>query len=194
MLRYILRLLMFSLLGILHITAAASTIQPDSAAPELRASSSAQAFTCKYSKGCPTLAVEWGKITVTDPATNISRVYKDAKVWPGGARAWDWRETGTRHQPGTQLKDVEELLRPMPPASGHLEFLQVSDVAAADVVIVSRGMQLALQVAPDLRSTMDSTDADRPKWLELQTDLAVDRYNEFVASGKRVAAVLHSTC
>ena len=35
---------------------------------------------------------------------------KDAKLYPGGARAWDWRETGTRHDPGIQPTDVAELL------------------------------------------------------------------------------------
>jgi hypothetical protein len=28
--------------------------------------------------------------------------FKDAKLFPGGARAWDWRETGTGHVPGIQ--------------------------------------------------------------------------------------------
>ena len=29
-----------------------------------------------------------------------------AKLYPGGARAWDWRETGTRHRPGIQPADI----------------------------------------------------------------------------------------
>ena len=36
--------------------------------------------------------------------------FKDAKVFPGGAREWDWRETGTRHVPGIQPADVRELI------------------------------------------------------------------------------------
>jgi len=36
--------------------------------------------------------------------------FKDAKVFPGGAREWDWRETGTRHVPGIQPTDVQELI------------------------------------------------------------------------------------
>jgi hypothetical protein len=35
---------------------------------------------------------------------------KDAKLYPGGARAWDWHETGTRHDPGIQPADVAELV------------------------------------------------------------------------------------
>src|SRR4029077_14646613 len=36
--------------------------------------------------------------------------FKDAKVFPGGAREWDWRDTGTRHVPGIQPADVQELI------------------------------------------------------------------------------------
>src|SRR5499427_4765114 len=35
---------------------------------------------------------------------------KDFKLYPGGGRAWGWAETGTRHSPGIQPADVEELL------------------------------------------------------------------------------------
>ena len=52
--------------------------------------------------------VSWGQMEV---ASN-GRVYrfKDCKVWPGGAKAWDWNITGARHQPGTQPADIEEIL------------------------------------------------------------------------------------
>src|SRR5690348_3306510 len=56
---------------------------------------------------------------------------KDFKLYPGGGREWDWHETGTRHVPGIQPADVEELL-------GH----------GATVVVLSRGMDLQLQVDP----------------------------------------------
>jgi hypothetical protein len=26
--------------------------------------------------------------------------YRDAKLFPGGSREWNWRETGTEHVPG----------------------------------------------------------------------------------------------
>jgi hypothetical protein len=35
---------------------------------------------------------------------------KDFKLYPGGGRAWDWAEAGTRHSPGIQPADVEELV------------------------------------------------------------------------------------
>jgi hypothetical protein len=34
----------------------------------------------------------------------------ETNVFPGGAREWDWRETGTRHVPGIQPADVQELI------------------------------------------------------------------------------------
>jgi hypothetical protein len=47
----------------------------------------------------------WGLVRIDGHGT-----VKDAKLFPGGARAWDWRETGTRHRPGIQPADVAELL------------------------------------------------------------------------------------
>ena len=36
-------------------------------------------------------SLSWGHMKVK----GCSSSYKDCKVWPGGSRAWDWRETGT---------------------------------------------------------------------------------------------------
>jgi len=54
-------------------------------------------------------ALEWGVLEVEGG----SEPYKDAKLWPGGSREWDWNETGTRHVPGVQLADVEEERQPL---------------------------------------------------------------------------------
>lgn len=35
--------------------------------------------------------LSWGHMKVN----GCSCSYKDCKVWPGGSKAWDWRETGT---------------------------------------------------------------------------------------------------
>jgi hypothetical protein len=35
---------------------------------------------------------------------------KDFRLYPGGGREWDWRETNTEHVPGIQPADIEELL------------------------------------------------------------------------------------
>src|SRR6185437_2288414 len=49
--------------------------------------------------------LSWGHIEVEGHPP-----FKDAKIFPGGAREWDWRETGTRHAPGIQPADVQELI------------------------------------------------------------------------------------
>jgi hypothetical protein len=58
---------------------------------------------------------------------------KDFKLYPGGGSAWDWAETGTRHLPGIQPADVEELV-----------------ARGATAVMLSEGMNKQLQVHPDI--------------------------------------------
>src|SRR6516162_2220457 len=48
----------------------------------------------------------WGRLEVEGKA----KPYKDVKLFPGGSREWNWRETGTVHVPGIQPADVQELL------------------------------------------------------------------------------------
>ncbi|XP_075054708.1 mth938 domain-containing protein isoform X1 [Mixophyes fleayi] len=50
-------------------------------------------------------SLSWGSMSVA------GRAYKDCKVWPGGSRTWDWRETGTNHHPGVQPADLEEIVK-----------------------------------------------------------------------------------
>uniref|UniRef100_A0A8C8UKX9 Adipogenesis associated Mth938 domain containing n=2 Tax=Peromyscus TaxID=10040 RepID=A0A8C8UKX9_PERMB len=42
-------------------------------------------------------SLSWGQMKVQ----GSTLTYKDCKVWPGGSRAWDWRETGTEVPPST---------------------------------------------------------------------------------------------
>jgi hypothetical protein len=49
--------------------------------------------------------VSWGRLEVQGQA----EPYKDAKLFPGGSRTWNWRETGTGHRPGIQIADVQAL-------------------------------------------------------------------------------------
>jgi hypothetical protein len=120
---------------------------------------------------------EWGRISVAayGPSAAERRVdtYKDVKLWPGGARAWDWDETGTRHEPGVQIADVEELLE-------H----------GAEVVVLSRGVHRRLQVQPETLAYLEA----RGVAVEvLQSEAAVARYNQ-LATDKKVGALIHSTC
>lgn len=111
----------------------------------------------------------WGRIDVA----GLGR-FKDAKLWPGGGRAWDWGETGTRHVPGIQSADVEELLE-------H----------GCEVVVLTRGMQLVLQTQPETVAYLEGRGVEV---VVDETSAAVERYNALAASGALVGALIHSTC
>jgi hypothetical protein len=111
--------------------------------------------------------LSWGRIEVGP------RLFKDAKLYPGHAEPWDWRLTGTRHSPGIQPADLADLLE--------------HDL---DAVVLSRGVQLRLQVQPRTLSLLQARGVDV---YVLQTDEAVARYNALAATC-RVGALIHSTC
>jgi len=98
---------------------------------------------------------------------------KDFKLYPGGGRPWDWRETGTNHDPGIQPEDVAELL-------DH----------GATVVVLSRGMELRLQVDPRTLKLLDERGV--PVHVA-ETTQAVQLYNELAAT-QPVGGLFHSTC
>ncbi len=111
----------------------------------------------------------WGRIEVEGAAAP----YKDAKLWPGGSREWDWNETGTRHEPGIQPADVRELL-----------------VNGARTVVLSRGVQRRLRVRPD---TLEMLENQGVTTHVLQTEEAVRLYNRLRES-EAVGGLFHSTC
>ena len=112
--------------------------------------------------------LSWGRMEVDD-----ARSFKDAKLFPGGAREWDWRETGTAHVPGIQPADVEELLE-------H----------GAAVVVLSKGILERLQVCPETLQMLKERGI--PAHV-LQTEEAFRFYNELRAN-ERVGGLFHSTC
>ena len=71
--------------------------------------------------------ISWGHMEVEGLGSG-----KDFKLYPGGGREWDWRETSTEHVPGIQPSDVQELLE-----------------KGSKVVVLSRGMQLMLRTCPE---------------------------------------------
>jgi len=112
----------------------------------------------------------WGELRVN----GYAQPFKDAKLFPGGAREWNWQETGTHHDPGIQPADVEELLQ-------H----------GARIVILSTGQFRRLNVMAETQDFL----AARGVTLEiLSTKAAVRRYNEYCAQGQPVGALIHSTC
>lgn len=111
----------------------------------------------------------WGVTEVEGIGT-----FKDVKLWPGGAREWDWNETGTRHRPGIQPADVAELV-----AQG------------VEVVVLSRGRELQLETMPEVLALLD---AHGIRVVHVETSEAIDAYNRLAVQGVRVAALIHSTC
>ena len=112
--------------------------------------------------------ISWGRMAVEGLGTG-----KDFKLYPGGGREWDWSETGTRHVPGIQPADVEELLE-------H----------GSKVIVLTRGMQLALQTCPETLEVL--RDRGIPVHVE-ETRAAVERYNR-LAEREAVGGLFHSTC
>lgn len=110
----------------------------------------------------------WGRMQVESLGAG-----KDFKLYPGGGREWDWTETGTHHVPGIQPADVLELLE-------H----------GSDVIVLTRGMQLALQTCPEtvalLRERGISAHVE-------ETRAAVELYNR-LAENRAVGGLFHSTC
>ncbi|XP_029458051.1 mth938 domain-containing protein [Rhinatrema bivittatum] len=114
--------------------------------------------------------LSWGSMRVE----GCPQVYKDCKVWPGGSRTWDWRETGTNHHPGVQPADLEEVIK-----------------KGVKTLVIGRGMDEALQVPS---STVDYVKKNGIDVLVLQTEKAVKEYNTLAAQGVKVGGVFHSTC
>ena len=115
------------------------------------------------------LGIGWGDIEVDGLGHG-----RDMKLWPGGGREWNWRETDTHHVPGIQISDVQELL-------DH----------GSKVVVLTQGIQLRLQTRNE---TLDFLKEREVTWHIAETKEAVRIYNDLSARGERVGGLFHSTC
>lgn len=109
----------------------------------------------------------WGRLEVEGSS------FKDAKLFPGGAREWDWNETGTRHEPGIQPADVEELLD-----------------RGVETVVLGQGFYGRLGVC---RETLKLLEERGVPVHAVQSEEAVRLYNE-LREREKVGALVHSTC
>jgi hypothetical protein len=114
------------------------------------------------------MTVAWGQIEVEGVG-----MFKDAKVFPSGAREWDWSETGTAHDPGIQPGDVAELL-------DH----------GATTIVLSQGMLGRLHVCPE---TMRLLAERSVRTHVLPTQEAVELYNR-LRDKDAVGGLFHTTC
>jgi len=112
--------------------------------------------------------ISWGRMEVDGLG-----VGKDFKLYPGGGRAWDWTETGTKHVPGIQPSDVAELLD-----------------RGSTVIVLSRGMDLVLQTCPETLKLLRRCGITVHVH---ETRAAVALYNR-LAGDQPVGGLFHSTC
>jgi hypothetical protein len=112
--------------------------------------------------------LDWGYIEIEGFGD-----FKDVKLYPGGARSWNWGETGTEHSPGVQFTDVEELLE-------H----------GAMVIVFSQGVYGRLKIRND---TLEKLDQKGIKTHVLKTKAAKELYNE-LCENTPVGGLFHSTC
>ncbi|UCG52335.1 MAG: Mth938-like domain-containing protein [Candidatus Latescibacterota bacterium] len=112
--------------------------------------------------------LSWGQIAIEG-----ERSFKDAKLYPGGAREWDWNETGTRHVPGVQSADVQELI-------DH----------GARVIVIGKGMYEQLRVSEQALELLKQNGIATHI---LQTKKAVEKYNELRVT-EPVGGLFHTTC
>lgn len=110
---------------------------------------------------------EWGKITID----NLS--FKDVKVSEKILREWDWKETGTAHQPGTQVSDIKELL-------DGIEFISIST-----------GHEGKLGIDVDTISELNEHSIE---YFLGNTPKAIEVYNKKISEGVKCAGLFHSTC
>src|SRR5438874_9882284 len=113
--------------------------------------------------------ISWGRMEIDGFGSG-----RDFKLYPGGGREWDWKETNTHHVPGIQPADVEELL-----AHG------------STVIVLSRGMHFVLQTDPATLALLKRRGV--PSHIE-ETNAAVALYNRLAEEGEQVGGLFHSTC
>lgn len=112
--------------------------------------------------------LSWGKIEIDG-----NQKFKDVKLFPGGCREWNWRETGTEHSPGIQYSDVQELLD-----------------NGAKIIILARGVLGRLKVQ---KGVIEKLESNGFTVHVLKTKEAVKLYNELLKTEK-VGALIHTTC
>ncbi|NHZ87311.1 MAG: hypothetical protein GWP19_15815 [Planctomycetia bacterium] len=112
--------------------------------------------------------LSWGRIEIEG-----NLVFKDVKLFPGGCRQWNWRETGTEHSPGIQYSDVQELID-----------------NNTKIVILSKGILGRLKVQKEVGEKLKLENIVVHK---LKTKEAVKLYNK-LSKSEAVGALIHTTC
>ncbi len=115
------------------------------------------------------LDFSWGEILID----GYEKPFKDVKLFPGGAREWNWNETGTDHTKGIQPEDLTELIE-------H----------GAEILIISKGMLNRLRLSEKAKIFLQSAGIE---YFHLNTKKAVVTYNRLRIE-KAVGGLIHTTC
>ncbi|MEN7551557.1 MTH938/NDUFAF3 family protein [Rapidithrix thailandica] len=120
-----------------------------------------------YKKNKSISSHKWGEVKVE------GEVFKDVKCFPGGCKEWDWKETETRHVPGIQVTDVQELID-----------------NGSKKIILSKGRRERLRTAIE---TINFLEEKGIPYHILETSQAIELYNSLVEK-EPVGGLFHSTC
>jgi hypothetical protein len=116
--------------------------------------------------------LSWGVIKVKHSGETLT--FKDAKLYPGKATAWDWGLTGTHHNPGIQYADIREILD-----------------SGVDNIVLSRGQYGKLGITNALLEQLEQEGITAHV---AETKEAVSMYENFRKQGLNVGIIIHSTC
>lgn len=116
----------------------------------------------------------WGTVTIKHADGSV-HTYQDARITPMGSQKWDWTAhvPHAHHKPGILIADVADIIN------------------YVDIIVLSRGMQLVLEIPQE---TIDYIRKHGKTLKMKQSEKAVRAYNKLAKQGKRVAALIHSTC
>ncbi len=111
----------------------------------------------------------WGQILIE----GFEEPFKDVKLFPGGAREWNWDETGTDHSRGIQPEDINELIE-----------------NGAEIIIISKGMLNRLRLSKKAKRFLETENIE---YYHLNTKKAIEFYNSLI-NDRAVGALIHTTC
>ena len=114
--------------------------------------------------------INWGSIHIE--IKNKVLIFKDVKLFPGGGIEWDWKITGTKHDPGIQIMDLKDLVE-----------------AGAEKIILGKGFYGRLKVQEDTIDYMKKLNLD---YYILNTEDAIRQYNRLRVK-YAVGALIHTT-
>lgn len=115
--------------------------------------------------------INWGSIHIN--MDGQLSIFRDVKLFPGGAKEWNWKITGTSYNSGILRDDIVDLVE-----------------AGTEVVILSKGFYGRLKVSENVLAYLKQLKVD---YFILNTEDAIRQYNR-LRRKYAVGALIHTTC